>query len=454
MKERLGNVLRIFTAMIADAALSLLLIVLMLSLYDFDRTVYAPLGLWALLLLAQAMLDEFLAERSPSLLVYIAVNAALALGIRHTVLAHTVFMPGSYGFPMLLGMLAVTVSAHGAFAAHKLPGSDFFVRMTDVLVISAGLYLFAAFSMGRAFHMPVLIFTFAAFGLLLITTASLRAGGESDSVIRGTGSGGWLVLGALLAFCLVLTSALLTLGSGHVDSLVGLISALWQAFTRMLSACLKALAYFLALFIRPGPMRREYAVSDSAAMPELAIGDAEPPPTWMTYALFAVFALLILFVLAVIIWALHRTKFSRSRAKRRRRRVMRRSHAFSALLALIADIVSRIRFELAFFFRRRTPQGLLVLAQRTGALHRLPRRKSESGGAYLRRLHGVLLKRQEESSLDQLADALDALFYGGSRTALTRSQCEAWAQQIRKIRFIPREKKTDEKPKPQTQKEA
>lgn len=444
MKERLGNILRIFTAAIADAALTMLLVVLMLSLYDMERTVYPALGVWAMLLLIQAAAAELLAERSPSMLPYVLIHAALALACRHYVLKGTVFVPGSRGFPVMLGILIVAGCAHSAFAAHKLPGSDFFVRMTDALVISTGLYLFAAFSMGRAFHMQVLLFVAASFVLLIITTASLRAGGESDSVVRSTGAGGWLVLGALLVFCLLFTSALLSLGGSHVNSLVGVISALWQAFTRMLSAGLKALAYFLALFIRPGPMRREYAASDSAALPELAAGDAEPPPAWMAGVMFAFFALLILAAAAAILWALHRTKFSRRSAKRRRRRVERKSHFFSALHALIARIASRISFELACFFGRRTPQGLLVLAQRTGTLHKLPRKRSESGGAYLRRLHGVLTEQNEPSSLDQLAGILDAIFYGGGRITLSRAEYEAYAQQIRKIRPAPQEKKPDE----------
>ena len=452
MRERLSNILRIFTAALTDAALSMLAVVLMLSLYDMERTVHAALGLWTLMLLAQAVINEFLAERSPSMLLYILVNAALVLACRHTVLENTVFVPGSMGFPMLLGMLVVIAGAHGAFAAHKLPGSDFFVTMTDTLVVSTGLYLFAAFSMGRAFHMPVLFFVLAAFALLMITTASLRAGGESDSVIRGTGVGGWLVLGALLIFCLAFTGALLSLGSGHVNSLVDVVSVLWQAFVRLMTACLKALAYVLALFIRPVSSRREYAVSDSAPMPELAVGEAEPTPAWLSWLIFALIAALLLAALAAIIWALHHTKFSRRRTKRKRRRVERRSHFFPALWALIARVASRIRFELAFLLARRTPQGLLVLAQRTGALHRLPRKKSESGGAYLRRLHGVLLERQENSSLSELAGMLDLIFYGGGDVRLTRAQYEAYAQQIRKIRLPSAIKETDKKTDKETDK--
>lgn len=446
MKERLGNILRVFTAAIADAALSLLLIMLMLSLYDMERTMHPALRLWALTLLLQAVVNEFLSRHSPSLLFYGLVNAALLLIGRHYILAHTAFIPGSQGFPVLLSMLMIAGGAHAAFASYKLPGSDFFVRMTDILIIAASLYMFAAFCMGHAFHMPVLLFVLLTFALLLITTAALRAGGESDSVIRGTGIGGWLVLAALLALCLLFTSALLSLGSGHVNSLVDVLSMLWQASFSALSACMKALAYLLAFFIRPGSMRREYAVSDGAALPEMEIGDAAPPPPWVTYVMFALFAALILVAFAAIIWALHNTKLSRRRTKRRRRRVVRKSHFFSALRNLIMQIAACISFELACFFGRRTPQGLLILAQRTGALHKLPRKKSESGGAYLRRLHGVLTAQKEPSSLDALAAALDAIFYGGKQITLTRAEYESYAQQIRRIRLPSAGKEMDKEP--------
>ena len=435
MKEYLGNILRSFTAALADAALSCLLIVLMLTLYSRERTVIIALGVWAAALLIQSLLNELLARRSPSLLVYILFNAAAALAARHYVLADTVFIPGSRGFPILLGILIVVCGIHNACAAHKLPGSDYFVRMTDTLVIATCLYLAAAFGMRKAFHLPVLSFVLLALMLLIFVTAGLRAGGESDSVIRGTGIGGWLVLGALFVFCLLFTAALLGLGSGHVSSLVDVIRIVWNTLCAVLTALMKGFAYVLAFFIRPVSMRREYTVSESsAALTAEEIIEAAPMPQWISYVFLAVLVLLVLLVIAVIVWALHNARFTRIRISRRRRRVTRKSHMGSALAALFQKAFDRITFEIAYLLGRRTPQGLLVLAQRTGALHKLPRKKSESGGAYLRRLHGVLLAQGNASTLDTLAAQLDQLLYAGRECALTGEEYASYVSQLRQIR--------------------
>ena len=85
MRERLSSMLRCFTAAIAVAALSGLLIALMLALYDIERTYILPAGIWAAALLVQAVVNEILVQRSPSMLVYVLVNAALLLSARHHV---------------------------------------------------------------------------------------------------------------------------------------------------------------------------------------------------------------------------------------------------------------------------------------------------------------------------------------------------------------------------------
>jgi len=193
----------------------------------------------------------------------------------------------------------------------------------------------------------------------------------------------------------------------------------------------------LAFFIRPVSMRREYTVSESgAAMAAEEIIESAPVPQWISYVFLAVLALLVLLVVGVILWALHNARFSRTRLSRRRRRVTRKSHLSSALAVLLQKAFDRIAFEVSYLLSRRTPQGLLVLAQRTGALHKLPRKKSESGGAYLRRLHGILLAQGSASSLDALALQLDQALYAGQKCTLTNEEYASCISQIRSIRSL------------------
>ena len=78
MRERISNVLRSAVYSIGASALMALLLAFMLSLHDQTHTVSLPVLLWAGLLLALCAVDEILAPRGLPLLVYGALNTALA----------------------------------------------------------------------------------------------------------------------------------------------------------------------------------------------------------------------------------------------------------------------------------------------------------------------------------------------------------------------------------------
>lgn len=435
MKEHLNAAMRSFVCAVVCAALGALLIALMLALYDIDRTVTLAIGAWVIALAAQAIVNELLMAYGTTQLLFLLVNGALLFFASGEVVARTVFLPGSAGFPVLLRIFVLSSGFCCAYAAQKEPDSNVFVRCTDALIIIAALYLAAAFCLGDALHMPILSFALCAFMLAMLMTAMLRAGGESDSVIRGTGIGGWLVLAALMAFCLLITTGLLGVSTGHVESIVGFFLLVWRMITRIGKSALYALAWVLTLLapqykhasITPAP-----EADDTIDMSGLAMPDAPP---WIVYVFLGAIAAAALLVLIVVIRALAGAKLTRSRTIRRRRRVTRKSHFLSALRALIASAAASIAFETAYRFGPPSVQRLYVLCVRTGRLRLMPKRKSETPSAYLHRYHSALIAQQTESSLDALAVLLDGALFGNENHSLSKDEYDHYARQIRSLKL-------------------
>lgn len=434
MKDHLNAILRSFVCALVCAALGALCIALMLALYDFDRTVHLAIGVWVGLIAAQSVLCEIMVARGASMLMYILVNGALyAFGV-DLLLERTVFIPGSSGFPVLLGMLCAAGGLACAAAAQKEPGSNVFVRCADALILGISVYLGTAYALHDAVIPPIVAFSLCALILSMLMTAALRAGGESDSVIRGTGVGGWLVLLALLGLCLLFTGGIIGVSSGHINSLVDVIRVIWQLLCRLGMISLHLLARFLSLF---AGQYKHVRIEPAFETPDPAEFEAIMPmdaPAWIVHVFFAAILAALAAMLVVIIRLLAGTKLKRARAVRRRRRITRTSHLFSSLRAMLSSAAAAIAFETAYRFGPPSPQRLFVLATRTGRLHRLPKRRGETPGSYLRRYHLALSEQQSPSSLADLADMLDTALYGGVSPCLSRSKYERFAAQIGSLR--------------------
>lgn len=435
MKDFLSGVMRSFVLALAAAALGALTIALILALYDIPRTADVALGLWAGTLLVLAIACELLSRRESSMLAYAAACCAILYVGGEQVVARTVFIPGSGGFPVFLRMCIWTSGVICAYICQKEPGSNAFVRLSDILILSIGAYMATLYALGEAMIMPILFFALIALLLSMLVTASLRAGGESDSVIRGTGMGGYFVIGALLLICLLLAALLLSLAGGHVNSFVEAFLLVWSKVKAVLLFFFMIFARCIALlFGNPRMMKRQAAIQeDSLAYSVGPMEEMGTAPQWVVYLVMGVIAALILAAILGILFALRHTKISRTRKKKTYRKVTRTSHIAAALRAMIARIIGLITFELRYRANRHTPQGLYILAVRTCLTKRIPKRKHESPGAYLRRLHGLLIAQGSTSQLDQLAGMLDDALYGGKPVQLDRGQAEAFAGQIRAI---------------------
>lgn len=439
MKDYLSGVMRGFACALASAAMGALSIALMLALYDIPRTVELAIGLWCGTLFVQALVCEALSRRDLSMLAYLLASGVILLIGGEQIIARTTFIPGSGGFPIFLRIIIWISGAVCAYASQKEPSSNVFVRLSDVLILYTGAYMATLYALQEDMILPILGFALGSLLLCMLVTASLRAGGESDSVIRGTGMGGYLVIGALLMICLLLAALLLSLSSGHINSFVDILLLVWRKVKAILLVFLTVFAHIIALlFGNPRMMeRRQIASQDSIAYSVSAMEEMGTAPQWVVNLVMGAIAAVILAAIVAILWALRSTKLSRTRRKKTQRKVTRTSHVSAAIRAMIKKAIELITFELHYRAGRHTPQGLYVLAVRTCLPKRIPRKKHESPGAYMRRLHGMLVAQGGISQLDELAQLLDDALYGGLPTPLERSRADALAAQIRAIAAPP-----------------
>lgn len=436
MKQHFSNAHRGFACGLAAAALGTVLLALMLALYDIPRTASVALASWALLLFVIAFSCELLDARGANMLVYTAACAALLLFGGGRVVAGSVFIPASSGFPMLLRAMVFLSGFACAYTVHALPKSDVFVRLGDALIVALCAYLAMCFFLGDALIMPVLAFALLVLCLLLMTAAALRAGGESDRVVRGAGTGGMLILAAVLGAAVLLVSALLGLVSGRINSVVDALLSLWSVIVRIISRAFELFVRFIALFApKPVQYNMSSPQEDSLALNAQGIEVTAKMPQWAIYLFMGLIAVLILAAVLAVLYMLRGTKLSRKQRKKPRR-VMRQSRMLEAIMARLRTIREAIAFELLYRANRRTPQGLYILAVRACRLSRRRKRPKESPGAFIRRLQGELLEHSSLSTLDALADKLDRALYAGESVHLSHGESDAFAAQIQAIRQI------------------
>lgn len=436
MKTHLSNTMRGFVCGLAASALSSLLIALALTLYDIPRHAALALPQWAALLLALALLVEVLCARGSNLLLCAAGGCALLLFFGEKAVASSVFTPASMVFPMLLRILIWSSGLISGYTVYKLPSSDLFVRLADALIISVTTYLAACFYLGDPLILPILVFSFLALIACLLTAAFLRAGGESDRVIRGAGAGGLLLVFAMLGVCLAAVSALLSLLSGRINGVVDLLLTVWNVCVRIVARAFELFVRFIALFA-PKPVQYNMTLTQEDAISPVATGleISAKMPRWAIYLFIAFMAALVIAVIVLILWALRNTKLSRA-PRRTPRRVTRTSRMLEALLARLRALREALAFESAYKRHRRTPQGLYILAVRACRLTKLKKRPAESPGAFIRRLHMHLLDKSGLSTLDALADKLDRALYADESVPLSRGESDAFAAQIQALRSI------------------
>ena len=432
MKHHLSSALRAFTASLCSAALGTLLIALMLTLYDEPHTVAFAYGRIVFTLALLACVNEALASRGVPMLLYGFVNTAIGAAGIYAILRGTVFAPASGVFSVFLCAFIGMSVIHCAASAIRLPDSNQFICLADMLIIGLLLLLACAQLLDHALNTGAAGFCVIALLVAFSMTSHLRSGGESGRVVRGSGIGGYLVLFAMLAACLLLAAGLFVLGGGQVDGIVSLVSALWSLLGAFFKRIIAILAAILSLNLgNYNVLKPEVGHFTVTIVPLDDAQAAGPAPMWLVYGFLALLGLALLAVVIGLLLDFRGKVAGRVEVKRQRRVVTRKSHLLAALRALLRRIKDAVSFELSLHRNRYTPQGVYVLALRTCRAKEQRKRPSESPGAYLRRLH--TLASQDASTLDALADQLDAALYGGEIIRLSTEEYKNYASQLREI---------------------
>lgn len=269
--------------------------------------------------------------------------------------------------------------------------------------------------------------TGAALLLDVYSVNRLRTGEEADSVIQGAGTGGKLLLLLIVCASLALTGGIVGLASGQIHSLVDIglyllrcIGSVAAVIGGFFGKILTAILLFLVmLFPATPPQAREALWQQMEEHTEEVVEEAGVVlPEWVMWLFLGC---LLLILLGTILYQFRGVRTQRKMQKKSRTKVVRKSRLLLAFKECLLHLAETLNFEWNYQKYKKTPQGLFVLAERTGKRCGCRRLPKESPGAYLRRL---------DPNLRQLAKLLDACYYAGTEQKLTEEEYRDYAAKI------------------------
>lgn len=434
MNHRITDLLRGFCVLISDISIAGLLLVLIPL--DFAWDYYAALPLWIGLICLQFLISYLLLSIGTSVNLYLIFNGAAMTGICWLVLMNSHCMPGWDNMKWFMGMFAAMTALHAAWAAWRLPESNLILRYVDLQVILLAFYLYTEYRCG---HRGEPIYTLLPPGSMLLNlfvVNRLRTGGEQNNVIQGAGAGGKLLLILMGGGCLLLTAVIVVKGGDEVHSAVDfavlIVTYLWSVVNLLLHLFTAVLAVIIVFFLWLLPFAPNVAQEKMEVMVQENVEAAtelagKALPLWVLQLVLALGGL------ALAGWILYQYRgksLKRSKLIIRRRKVVRKSRLWTAVKELFLEWKDLAVFEMNYRRYRKTPQGLLVLAERTGLLCRLSREKRESPGEYLRRLAGCAKEETVGMQLGELAALLDRMYYGGEKGKCSSAEYQCYKQAI------------------------
>ena len=447
MLERIWDYLRGISVLLSDAAISCLVLILVPVVMDWEFQM--ALTVWLVWLCMQFLINNLMMIVTVPVNLYLIFNGiAIAVG---SFLVFRYSFCSQYEIEMLgfLAAAAAGTGIHSAVMAWRLPGSNGILRYVDTIIVVLAFYLYAVYSTGYPVHSDILALALAAMILDLFAVNQLRTGAESGAVIQGSGTGGKILLFLLAFGCLGITGIVVGVASGQVHSLVDLLLAvlksLWSVVSVVfiiLEAILKRVILFMVMFLpaTPDSARETVMMSFQEDMEDIAEYTGITVPVWVLQ-LVAAAALLLL--AGWILYQFRGSRIQRSRQLVKKRKTVRKNYFFSAVRELLRRLAEQIHMELTYLRYRKTPQGLLLFAERIGKQNGIGRCKSESPGAYVRRLAAVLESREQEADQNEnrhyeydlmlLADHLDRIFYAGESLVLEPQAYRDYLQQLRSI---------------------
>lgn len=443
MRIRISNYLRGISALLSDIALFGLIVGLIPLLAGWE--LHIALMCWIVCVCLLFLADDLMVSFGVPVNAYLIANGLMIGGMTFLTFRASWWLPDSFDIQVLLGFGVVGTGIHGAIAAWRLPGSNGLVRYVDCIAGAAAFYLYAVYFTGRPCNPEFFFLALAAMALDLVTVNRLRTGDESERVIHGAGVGGKMVLALMLAGFLAVTAVVVGLASGQihgaVDILLVILSWLWKIAEVVFGVIGKVLGGIILLLVMllpgtPKAARETMMASVQESTEEIVDTAGIAVPDWVFYAVLGAGALALT---CWIMYQLRHTRLKRRAFRPGRRRVVRRSYLFPALLELCRRLKDRIVFAWLYRRFRKTPQGLLVMAEQIGRQRKVGRRVNEGPGEYLRRLDRVLSaqpgqgERQTSGSLADLGEMLDKIYYAGQSCGLTPAEYKHYAELLQTL---------------------
>ncbi len=457
MAERIWEYLRSFSVLLSDVAISMLAIGLIPLIGGWEFS--CDLAVWLGGIAIQLSMGMLLISLGTTWTVFLIVQGAAVTGEVIAVCLRLQSVSYLADMRLLAGVVAFFIGIHAAVAAYRLPKANTILGYVDTLIVVLAFYLYTEYAAGTS-QQTLWGLSLGAVAFDLLVIGHLRVHAEEGHRIQGASAAGKIVLAALpLAFILV-TGAAVGVASGQIHSAVDVLLVIAKGVGAVLSVIFGAIGNVLAAIIlflirilpdAPQNMTQENPVTMGEVAEVVEEESAGLLPAWV-FAL--IFGLLLAGLAIWVLYQLRDKKIFRARIRTKRHKVVRKSYLLPMFAALLRNFADAIIFEWHYLRGRRSPQGLLVLAERTGRRYRLRRQPGESPGGYVRRLSreglidesdpGGLQEVQSEQNsreysenketLVRLAELLDGIFYGGETVTLTGAEYRSYAKAIRQIR--------------------
>lgn len=440
MMKHVSEYMRGMSVLLSDVAIAFLVLMLFPLAWGWEFRIAA--GCWIAVLAVQFLADYLMIYHGTSMNFYLVFNTAVVAAGSFLTLYFSSCIPANTSLMVFLGTCVVLTGCHCALAAYQMPGSNQMVGYVDALIVVFALYLYFSYQTAGVYDGVCVIVTFAAVILNFLSINHLRTGSEAGHVIQGAGAGGKMILVVILLGSLLITAVVVGLASGQIHSLVDLFLYVMQRVWNMLAVIGGFVGEILMVLIllivmifpsTPSSARQELWMQVKEEVAEQTEVAESVLPDWVQWLFFA----LLLAVLAgVILYQFRGVKIGQRRRVRNKKKIVRKSWLWAALKAYWRRIKESLEFEIQYQRHKKTPQGLLVLAERIGRQNHLEREAQESPGAYLRRLGAVM----DAGEFFELAQMLDEIYYAGKQRKLTDVEYNRYASKIQDIRQVKLEK--------------
>ena len=439
--DRIRDYLRGSSVLLSDAAV-ICLIVYMIPTCTEIRTISVAVPVWAGFILLQMAADYLMTSAGISFNLYLLINGAGVLAGTYFTVASSFCSGGFPLFSVLLACSVAGVGAHGAAAAWRLPSANTLLRYVDGLVILLAFYLYAVFSTQLDPGKDVFVLTVSAVFLGLFCVNQIRTREEGVSVIQGSGAGSKLVLAAISAGIVAVTGVVTGAASGQVHSVVDALLMIAKSVGKILAVIFGAAGFLLEkilmLLARLLPDAPQEA---GETVKSVILEEAEEAtetgifriPDWV----LAAFLIGILFLtVCYILYRFRNMKIKRSANVKEPKTILRKNYFWPAFADAGRQLADMIWFECCYRKYQKTPEGLFICVERIGRKKKIPRRKDESPGGYLRRIAGYLRSENggSESAMEALAGILDQIYYGSVQRPCGKEETAQYVEAVKRLK--------------------